>query len=63
MGMVLEQVQQRFLAQPNVRERLPELKQRVISGDLPATTAARDLLSSLDSLFEPVKQTQPKAST
>ena len=62
MGMVLEQVQQRFLAQPGVRERLPTLKQRVVSGDLPATTAALDLLATLDSLFEPLNPTKPKAS-
>lgn len=51
MGMVLEQVQQRFLSQPEVREALPRLKAAVASGTLPATTAARDLLVSADKLF------------
>ena len=57
MGMVLEQVQQRFLSQPEVREALPRLKAAVAAGEMPATTAARDLLISADKLFS--KPTQP----
>jgi len=53
MGMVVEEVQQRFLTQPQVREALPELKARVTEGVLPATSAARELLAHLDTLFHP----------
>ncbi|WFB37935.1 methylmalonyl Co-A mutase-associated GTPase MeaB [Kiritimatiellota bacterium B12222] len=62
MGMVLEQVQQRFLSQPQVREALPGLKQQVAAGQLPATTAARDLLTAADQLFSNNNQ-QPKGSS
>jgi len=51
MGIVLEQVQQRFLSQPEIREALPELKRAVAEGKLPATTAAMDLLKSAEKLF------------
>lgn len=53
MGMVLEQVQQRFLSQPSVREALPGLKEAVASGRIPPTAAAKELLAGLDSLFNP----------
>ena len=46
MGMVLEQVQQRFLSQASVKETLPGLKEAVSLGRLPVTTAAMDLLSA-----------------
>jgi len=61
MGMVLEQVQQRFLSQPEVREALPGLKASVSAGELPATTAARDLLKAADKLFSNTNN-QPKGS-
>lgn len=51
MGMVLEQVQQRFLSQVAVRDALPGLKAAVASGEMPATTAARELLVTADKLF------------
>jgi LAO/AO transport system kinase len=51
MGMVLEQVQQRFLSQPEIRQALPALKAAVAEGKLPATTAALDLLKSAEKLF------------
>ena len=59
--MVLEQVQQRFLSQPEVREALPGLKASVSAGELPATTAARDLLKAADKLFSNTNN-QPKGS-
>ncbi|MGA0333996.1 MAG: methylmalonyl Co-A mutase-associated GTPase MeaB, partial [Kiritimatiellia bacterium] len=61
MGMVLEQVQQRFLSQPEVREVLPSLKTAVSSGELPATTAARNLLLAADKLFSN-RNNEPKGS-
>lgn len=51
MGMVLEQVQQRFLTLPAIREALPQMKASVASGNIPATTAARDLLGCAEPLF------------
>ncbi|MEX2607429.1 MAG: methylmalonyl Co-A mutase-associated GTPase MeaB [Kiritimatiellia bacterium] len=51
MGMVLEQVQQRFLTLPAIRGALPELKASVASGKIPATTAARNLLACVEPLF------------
>jgi LAO/AO transport system kinase len=48
MGMVVEEVQKRFLSQTSVREALPVLKNRVAQGQLPATSAARELLGHLD---------------
>ncbi|MDF3128914.1 methylmalonyl Co-A mutase-associated GTPase MeaB [Kiritimatiellaeota bacterium B1221] len=61
MGMVLEQVQQRFLSQPEVREALPDLKTSVAAGKVPATTAARELLQTADKLFSQANN-QPKGS-
>ncbi len=61
MGMVLEQVQQRFLSQPEVREALPDLKSAVAAGKVPATTAARNLLQAADKLFSKANN-QPKGS-
>jgi LAO/AO transport system kinase len=52
MGMVVEEVQKRFLSQPRVREALPDLKTRVGQGNLPATSAARELLAHLDTFFQ-----------
>jgi len=46
MGMVLEQVQQRFLSQTSVKETLPGLKEAVSLGRLPVTTAAMELLEA-----------------
>jgi LAO/AO transport system kinase len=46
MGMVLEQVQQRFLSQASVKEALPGLKEAVSLGRLPVTTAALELLEA-----------------
>jgi LAO/AO transport system kinase len=56
MGMVLEQVQQRFLTLPAIREALPEMRAAVASGKLPATTAARDLLACAEPIFRSISK-------
>jgi len=43
-ALVEEQLRERFLQNPEVRRRLPELERAVMAGELPATTAARILL-------------------
>ena len=62
MGMVLEQVQQRFLSRPAVRETLPSLKEAVAAGRKPATAAARELLAAVDPFFTQ-PQSNPEASS
>lgn len=42
--MMLQELKQRFLHHPAVKPRLRELEQQVAGGELPAYTAARDLL-------------------
>lgn len=54
MSMVLEQVQQRFLNLPQVKKKLPELREGVVGGNVPATAAARELLRAANCpLFTP----------
>lgn len=43
-SMVEQQLQNYFYKHPMVREHLPGIEQAVLAGDVPATTAARDLL-------------------
>lgn len=52
MGMVVEQVQQRFLSQGVVRDRLPALREAVAGGEITATTAARELLAVGAAFFQ-----------
>jgi LAO/AO transport system kinase len=62
MGMVIEQVQQRFLSQPAIREQLPRLRLAVAQGKIPATTAARELLAAAGTIFSapnPARKDKP----
>jgi hypothetical protein len=36
-----------FYNHPNIRSRLPEIEREVLDGELPATTAATELLASV----------------